>query len=141
MKTSIVLVSLALLLATILASPAAAQVGLFGSRAAADITYLTFSGPVQVPGAVLPAGTYTFRRIVPGVILVTGRNERTVYAMFMTIPRERATVAHKDEMIFDETAATCCAPAAARVWFPAHRRLGYEFVYPTATPVTHVALR
>ena len=23
-------------------------------------TYLTFSGPVQVPGATLPAGTYTF---------------------------------------------------------------------------------
>src|SRR4051794_843180 len=23
-------------------------------------TYLTFSGPVQIPGATLPAGTYTF---------------------------------------------------------------------------------
>lgn len=133
--------SLALLLATFIASPAAAQVGLFVSRAVSDITYLTFSGPVQVPGAVLPAGTYTFRRIVPRVILVTDKGESTVYAMFMTIPRLRTQVAHTDETIFDEAAATCCAPAPVKVWFPAHRLLGDEFVYPKTTPVTHMALK
>ena len=43
---------------------AAALVAFFAPGAHADEwnkrTYLTFSGPVQVPGATLPAGTYTF---------------------------------------------------------------------------------
>ena len=39
--------------------------------AAADqyrISHLTFSGAVRLPGLALPAGTYTFERVVPGVI-------------------------------------------------------------------------
>lgn len=32
---------------------------------ASKTTYLTFSGPVQVPGATLPAGTYLFRLADP----------------------------------------------------------------------------
>jgi len=136
-KILIVSASLALLVVG-LARPAAAQGGYFW-RTVSDITYLTFGGPVQVPGAVLPAGTYVFRRLDPRVILVESRDGSTVYTTFMTIPRWRPKAANKDEMVFGE--ATCCAPAPVTVWFPAYRLLGDEFIYPKAAPVTHMALK
>ena len=124
-KILIVSASLALLVVG-LARPAAAGSGFYW-RTTSDFTYLTFSQPVQVPGAVLPAGTYQFRRLAPRVIVIQSRDGSTVYTTFMTIPRWRPKAASKDEMVFGE--ATCCAPAPVQVWFPAHRVLGDEFVY------------
>lgn len=138
-KTFIVTASLALLLVAFVAPPAAAQ-GEYCWRTVSDITYLTFGESVQVPGAVLQAGTYTFRRLAPRVILVESRDGSPVYTTFMTVPRWRPKATHKDEMVFGE-AATCCAPAPVTVWFPAHRLLGDEFIYPKAAPVTHMALK
>ena len=86
-KTFTVAGSLALLLVAFVA-PAAAQAAAPG-RPVSDITYLTFSQPVQVPGAVLPAGTYEFRRLAPRVIVVQSRDGSTGHATFMTLPRWR----------------------------------------------------
>lgn len=94
----------------------------------ADITHLTFSGSVRVPGATLAAGTYTFRRIHPRVIQVVSKDRSTVYAMFNTIARWRTETVHKDEMVFGE--ASVGTPPAMEIWFPAHRNMGDEFVYP-----------
>jgi hypothetical protein len=43
------------------------------------LTYFTFSGPVQVPGATLPAGTYQFKR---AIFAGNGRTTRC-YSSFM----------------------------------------------------------
>ncbi len=94
----------------------------------ADITYLTFSAGVRVPGATLEAGTYEFRRIRPRVILVVSRDHSTVYAMFHTIGRWRTETLRKDEMVFGE--APVGTPRPVQIWFPANRDLGDEFVYP-----------
>ena len=135
-RTFIVAGSLALLVAFV--APAAAQSAAPG-RPVSDITYLTFSQPVQVPGATLVAGTYTFRRLAPRVVLVESRDGSTVYTTFMTLPRWRTNATDKDEVVFGE--AACCAPAPVTVWFPAFRLLGDEFIYPKAAPVTHMALK
>ena len=52
--------------------------------------FLTFSGPVSVPGASLAAGTYLFRFPVQGAtaIQVLKADRADVYAMFLTIPVE-----------------------------------------------------
>lgn len=134
-KMLIVSASLALLVIG-LARPAAAS---DYWRTVSDVTYLTFSAPVQVPGAVLPAGTYVFRRIAPRVILVENKEGSTVYATFMTIPRWRAKAADLDEMVFGES-PTCCAAPPVAIWFPAYRELGDEFLYPKAPSMHHVAL-
>src|SRR5262245_19761859 len=61
-----------------------------GSQALPDerITYLTFSGPVSLPGITLPAGTYVFQRAVPShdplVVRVSSANRRTVYLTTFT---------------------------------------------------------
>ena len=95
----------------------------------ADITYLTFSGPVRVPGATLLPGTYEFRRMRPRVIQVVSKDHSTVYAMFSTIARWRVQATHRDEMVFGEAPAG--TPRPITIWFPAHLSAGDEFVYPT----------
>lgn len=113
--------------------------GLYVGGGRADITYLTFSGPVRVPGATLAAGTYEFRRISPRVIQVVSRDHSTVYAMFRTVARWRVQVGHQDEMVFGEAPTGTARPVS--VWFPAHLLVGDEFVYPTATSASQVALK
>src|SRR5713226_10573891 len=50
------------------------------------LTYLTFSGPVEIPGVGLPAGTYIFKIANPNsgldVVQVLSRDRKTVYATF-----------------------------------------------------------
>ena len=108
--------------------------GTYLGEGRADITYLTFSGAVGVPGATLPAGTYEFRRIAPRVIQVVSRDHSTVYAMFPTVPRWRSRATHQEELVFGEAASGAARPVT--VWFPAHLVVGDEFVYVTATSST-----
>jgi hypothetical protein len=101
------------------------------------ISHLTFSGPVQLPGLTLPAGTYTFKRVLPGVIEVQSRSHLTSYGTFMTIPTLRPVGERtlKQEVVFGEAPAG--EPLPIKVWFPfpepawlqLHRSVGYEFLY------------
>ena len=128
-RTMILVCSMALL--TVLLVPPASATGLDQYV----ISHLTFSAPVRVPGATLPAGTYTFKRIVPGVIQVLSKDHRTVYAMFMTMPRLRADRTTKQEVVFGEAPAG--EPPPVETWFPFpesswynwHRSVGYDFLY------------
>lgn len=94
----------------------------------ADITYLTFGARTRVPGATLEPGTYEFRRMLPRFIQVVSKDHSTVYTMFTTIPRYRTETLHEDAMVFGE--ASVGTPRALEIWFPAHLRVGDEFVYP-----------
>jgi len=50
---------------------------------------ITFSVPVQVPHATLPAGTYRFQFLTPSLVRVTDVNRTKVYATFTTVPVSR----------------------------------------------------
>jgi hypothetical protein len=95
-------------------------------------TYLTFSGPVQVPGTTLPAGTYTFEIANPEtsrhVIRVSEKDSGKHLGLFMTIPNERLDPPSDNLVMFSERAAG--APQAIQVWFYPGDRFGEEFVYP-----------
>lgn len=113
----------------------------FVPSAAAEDQYLTsrltFSGPIRIPGATLPAGTYVFRRVVPGVIQVLSDNRATAYSMFMTIPRYRSEPTEKHEVVLGEAPAN--VPPPMEVWFLPWRTIGYEFLYPK--PAAHLPAR
>jgi hypothetical protein len=72
---------------------------LFAAPAQADsrneLTYLTFSQPVELPGVVLPAGTYMFRKpdspTDQDVVQVFSKDGDTSYGTFLTIPDRRPT--------------------------------------------------
>jgi hypothetical protein len=95
-----------------------------------SFSYMTFSAPVSIPGASLPAGTYVFRRpsdTATNVIQVMSRDYSRVYSTFMTIPATRATSTSDTKVVFGE--APQGAPPPIRVWFPAYSLTGYQFVY------------
>jgi hypothetical protein len=96
-----------------------------------QLTYFTFSAPVEIPGAVLPAGTYTFKLPEPGsrdLVRVLSRDGSKVYATFFTIPDERLTPTDKPAVTFEETPAG--TPEAIKAWFYPGDPVGHEFVYP-----------
>jgi hypothetical protein len=100
-------------------------------------TYLTFSGPVQIPGATLPAGSYTFEIANPDttrhVIRVSQKDTNKPLALFMTIPNERLEAPADNLIMFAERPAG--SPQAIQVWFYPGDRVGEEFVYPKSQAV------
>lgn len=134
MRKLIVASSLALLAAVFFAPAASANYPFFTWDAR---TALTFSGPVGLPGVTLPAGTYWFRfperNRARNVVQVLSHDRKTVYAMLMTIPAQRRSwESHEDEVVFGESRMD--APPRIQIWYPAHHRVGYEFLYPGAVP-------
>jgi hypothetical protein len=109
-----------------------------GSRAArADefdrLMIFTFSGPVAVPGKVLPAGTYQFKLADPlgdtSVVQILSSDGSQEFATLQTIPDERATPTDKPVVTFEKRAAG--SPRAIRAIFYPGDTTGMEFVYPT----------
>lgn len=100
------------------------------------LAYLTFSAPVQVPGAKLSAGTYRFHLTNPGtsrnVLQVLSNDGAIVYAMFNTIPDSRTKLTPDAAVTFLETPAG--VPPAVRSLFYGHEYGGYQFVYPKGGP-------
>ena len=96
------------------------------------LTYLTFSGPVQVPGAVLPAGTYTFKLADPDsnrrVIQIWDKDARQLITTLLTIPDQMMEAKGDPIVLFSERPAG--EPQAVKAWFYPSERTGYEFVYP-----------
>src|SRR5436190_3832147 len=95
-------------------------------------TYLTFSGPVQIPGATLPAATYTFEIANPDttrhVIRVSEKDSGKHIGLFMTIPQDRLDPPDDNLIMFAERPAG--SPQAIQAWFYPGDRIGEEFVYP-----------
>jgi len=117
-------------------SCAAALVVLLAPGARADEwnkkTFLTFSGPVQVPGATLPAGTYTFKLAdLSGnrhVVQVFDKEEKKIYSTILAIPNERIEPTDDPVVLFSERPAGSLQ--AVKVWYYPGNRIGNEFVYP-----------
>jgi len=95
-------------------------------------TFLTFSGPVQLPGIVLPAGTYQFKLADPEfgrqVLQVWDKDGTKLYTTLLTIPDQRMTPTDKPVVMFSERPAGEVQPI--RAWFYPNESYGQEFVYP-----------
>lgn len=100
------------------------------------LAYLSFSAPVQVPGATLNAGTYRFHLANPdtsrNVLQVLSGDGSIVYAMFHTIPDMRSTLTSDPTVSFRETPEG--VPPAVKTIFYGGEHRGYEFVYPKGGP-------
>src|SRR5580692_10540597 len=100
-------------------------------------TVFTFSGPVEVPGQVLEAGTYVFKLMDSqsdrNIVQVFNKRENHLYGTFLTIPNYRLKPTGKTIITFEERAAG--APEAVKAWFYPGDNYGHEFVYPKAKAV------
>jgi len=96
------------------------------------LTYLTFSGPVSMPGITLPAGSYRFELIDPDttrrVIRVSDKDGSKSYGIFLSVSDRKLEPSDDPVVMFRETPSGL--PQAIRAWFYPGETFGYEFVYP-----------
>ena len=95
-------------------------------------TYLTFSGPVELPGMTLQAGTYTFKLAdTPSrnVVQVMSQDEKQVLGQFLFVQATRPDASGETVVTFRETAGASTTPAV-HYWYYPNERIGKEFVYP-----------
>jgi hypothetical protein len=100
-------------------------------------TVFTFSGPVEIPGQILPAGTYVFKLHNSAsnrhIVQVFNQREDHIFGTFLAIPDYRLQPSSKPIINFHERAAG--SPVAVKGWFYPGRTYGHEFVYPKAKAV------
>jgi len=95
-------------------------------------TYFTFSGPVQIPGVALPAGTYIFEVANPDggadIVRVLSRDRKKSYLMQFTHSVERPSRGNLDATItLGETSAG--VPPKVTAWYPQSETRGRAFIY------------
>jgi hypothetical protein len=95
-------------------------------------TIVSFSAPVEIPGKVLPAGTYTFRLLDSAsdrnIVQVYDKDQKTFYGMLLGIPNYRLTP--PDKPVINSEERPSGTPEAVKAWFYPGSHYGTEFVYP-----------
>ena len=97
-----------------------------------ETTKVTFNAPVQIPGQVLPAGTYLLQRADsnnPNLIQIFNADRTALIATVQTVSAERLDPA-------DDTLITLAEPETGNSdvvvkWFYPGNTIGHEFIYPT----------
>jgi hypothetical protein len=94
-------------------------------------TIVTFSDAVEIPGQVLPAGTYVFKLADnPSdrhIVQVWNANEDQILATILTIPKTRFETPDESKFEFEERAGD--SPMALKAWFYPGNSTGEEFRY------------
>jgi hypothetical protein len=94
-------------------------------------TELTFTAAVEIPGIVLPAGTYWFiladSRSDRDIVQVFNQDESHLYATFIAIPTYRMAPTGKTEIKFAERPQN--KPEAILKWYYPGQSVGQEFLY------------
>ena len=97
-------------------------------------TIFTFSGPVEIPGQVLDAGTYVFKVVDSAsdrdIVQVFSEDENHLYGTFLTVPDYHQQPSGKTIINFEERAAG--DPEAVKAWFYPGDNYGHDFVYARA---------
>jgi hypothetical protein len=95
-------------------------------------TIVSFSEPVQVPGTVLPAGTYVFKlannQSDRYIVEIFDAHETQLITTIMAIPDYRMQT--PDETIISFNERPSGQPEALKAWFYPGDNYGVEFVYP-----------
>jgi hypothetical protein len=95
-------------------------------------TVLTFNEPVEVPGKILPTGTYVFRladsQSDRNVVQVFTEDQKQLLATILAIPAYRIEPTGNTVVTFDERPSG--SPEALHKWFYPGDTYGFEFVYP-----------
>jgi hypothetical protein len=99
-------------------------------------TFLTFSGPVQMPGVTLPAGKYVFRLAdtsLHNVMQVFDGDEKHIIGQWFFIPKNRTTeeanAADGKPVVMFREMPEGMTPAIRYYFYPTDLT-GKEFIYP-----------
>jgi hypothetical protein len=94
-------------------------------------TVVTFADSIEIPGQVLPAGTYVFKLANSiadrHIVEVWTGDESQLLATILTIPDYRPDAPNKTVFEYDERPGD--SPMALHAWFFPGDHTGQEFVY------------
>lgn len=97
-------------------------------------TVVTFNRPVELPGVVLPAGTYVLKLLESPadrhIVQVFNEDETKIFTTVLAIPNYRLEPTGETVLRFAERPPGL--PEALRAWFYPGDNFGQEFVYPKA---------
>jgi len=95
-------------------------------------TIVTTNAPIEVPGKVLPPGTYVFKLLDSAsnrnIVQIFDKDEKHLYATNLAIPDYRMEPSDKPIIKFEERPGN--APEAVKAWFYPGDQYGQQFVYP-----------
>jgi hypothetical protein len=94
-------------------------------------TLFTFSQPVQIPGHVLPAGTYVFELVNSfdhEIVRISTSDHTNVIAVIQALPAYQKGLAGKAAITLAERGES--QPEAIVGWVYPGRAEGHEFLYP-----------
>jgi hypothetical protein len=95
-------------------------------------TIMTFSQPVEIPGQVLPAGTYTFKLADSlsdrHIVQIFNADGSRIIATILAINNYRLRPTGESVVKFAERSGD--NPEALKAWFYPGDNFGQEFVYP-----------
>jgi hypothetical protein len=95
-------------------------------------TDITFSGPVEIPGMVLPAGSYIFKLADSTseryTVQIFREDDDNIVATVLGVPATREKATDNTVITFEERVNG--AREAVHEWFYAHETDGVEFIYP-----------
>jgi hypothetical protein len=96
-----------------------------------EATIVTFSEPIQIPGQVLPAGTYVFKLVNSNsdrnTVQIVNADRTVVYATLQTVATERQKPVGYTVVTVAEQGTG--QPEALVKWFYPGNDTGHEFVY------------
>jgi hypothetical protein len=96
-------------------------------------TIITFSTPVQIPGEVLPTGTYMFKLAGNGsdqnFVQIFNAGGTKLYATLLTVPTDRPKVTGNTTVILAEQGSE--QPNALTKWYYPGEETGHQLIYPT----------
>ena len=96
---------------------------------------ITFNEPIQIPGQVLPAGSYLFKLIDSdtdrNIVQVFNTDRTVLYATLPTIATDRQEPAEDTMLTLARPEAG--GPSVLVNWFYPGHETGNEFVYPKQT--------
>jgi hypothetical protein len=94
-------------------------------------TRVTFTEPVEVPGAILPPGNYTFALMDSlsdrNIVQISNEDQTKIFATILAINNYRLTPTGKTVLTFSERPSG--TPEALHAWFYPGDNFGQEFVY------------
>jgi len=95
-------------------------------------TIVTFRDSVEIPGQVLPAGTYVFKLANSvsdrHIVQIWNEDETQMLATILAVPDHRSDVPGRTIFEFDERPGD--SPMALHSWVFPGNNTGQEFVYP-----------
>ena len=97
-----------------------------------ETTKITFSAPVEIPGTVLPAGSYIFERAddtdMRDMVHIFNADHTELYATLESIPVDRMNPTSNTSVTLAEEGSG--NPDVLVRWFYSDTLTGHEFVYP-----------